>query len=76
MRQKIPRFVAMAFIVAATACGGGSGPPASSALKPPPPAVTFQARLDSPDVSGDFDEVQPSFLRHTERRIHLENPEL
>lgn len=58
MSHKIPRIAAMAFIVAATACGGGSGPPASTASKPPPPAVTFQARLDSPDVSGDFDEVQ------------------
>ena len=57
MRQKIPRFAAMAFIVAATACGG-SGAPASPAAKPPSPTVTFQAKLDSPDVSGDFDEIQ------------------
>ena len=25
---------------------------------------------------GDFDEIQPCFLRHAQRRVHLENPEL
>src|SRR5262249_32881651 len=58
VRQKIPRFAAMAFIVTAAACGGVSGQPAGIASKPPSPTVTFQAKLDSPDVSGDFDEVQ------------------
>lgn len=58
MRQKIPRFAAMAFIVTAAAWGSGTGPPASPAAKPPLSTVTFQAKLDSPDVSGDFDEIQ------------------
>lgn len=58
MRQKILRFAAMAFLVTAAGCGG-TGPPASTVPKPSPsPTVTFQARLDRPDVSGDFDEIQ------------------
>ena len=58
MRQKILTFAAMAFTLTAAACGGGTGPPANSSAKPPSPTVVFQARLDSPDVRGDFDEIQ------------------
>ena len=27
-------------------------------------------------VGSDFDQIQPCFLRHPERRVHLQNPEL